>query len=74
MKIVLTLWGIKSVWYFMGIQAIKRHHAATGVPIPSNFIKEIAIAVVYPSIFWIALIVVSLVAVGLFEVYFPKQD
>lgn len=58
MKFVLWFLFVKTVWFFWGIQAIKYHRELTGVPIESNLLKELFIALVIPDPMWILAFVV----------------
>ncbi len=58
MKFVLGFLFFKTVWFFWGIQAIKYHRELTGVPIESNYLKELFIALVIPDPMWILAFVI----------------
>lgn len=49
------MWALKTAWYMMGIQFIHSQHEMAGLTPEKNLPKEILLAIIYPSIFWIIL-------------------
>lgn len=72
MKFILGFLFIKTVWFFWGIQAIKYHHKLTGVPIESNLLKELFIALVIPDPMWILAFVVIGSAILMTKIMTPE--